>query len=88
MMASSTKVTMPAIKWATESYRLTFQLLEILSDYPSFCKGIWPGVGEWVSGANKIKYCQDIASGFFYIMKFMTTMFKTKKRDYRHMVSW
>lgn len=61
MMAGSTKVTVPALKWATENYKLTFQLIEVLSDYPRLRKGIWPGVGERVSGTSKIKCCQDIA---------------------------
>lgn len=60
-MAGSTKVTVPALKWATENYKLTFHLIEVLSDYPSLRKGIWPGVGERVSGTSKIKCCQDIA---------------------------
>ncbi len=61
MMVGSTKITVPALKWATENYKLTFHLIEVLSDYPSLRKGIWPGVGERVSGTSKIKCCQDIA---------------------------
>ncbi len=65
MMAASTKVTIPAIKWAADDYKLTFQLIEVLSDYPSLYKGIWPGVVERVIGTSKIKCCQDIAKLLF-----------------------
>ena len=65
MMAGSTKVTVPAIKWATENYKLTFQLIEVLSNYPSLCKGIWPGVGERVSGTSKIKCQIFLVTQFF-----------------------
>ena len=61
MMAGSIKVTVPALKWATENYKLTFHFIKVLSDYPSFHKGIWPGIRERVSGASKIKFWQDIA---------------------------
>ena len=61
MMAGSTKVTVPALKWTTENYKLTFHLIKVLSDYPSLCKGIRPGVRKRVSGTSKIKCCQDIA---------------------------
>lgn len=64
MIAGSTKVTVPAFKWATENCKLTFYLIEVLSDYPSLRKGIWPGVGECILGTSKIKYCQDIAKRF------------------------
>ncbi len=67
MMAGSTKVTVPAIKWAADDYKLTFQLIEVLSDYPSLRKGIWPGVGERVTGTSKIKCCQDIAKRLFSV---------------------
>ena len=36
-----------------------------MSDYTSLRKGIWPGVGERVSGTSKIKCCQDIAKRLF-----------------------
>ncbi len=65
MMAASTKVTVPAIKWAAGDYKFTFQLIEVLSDYPGLHKGIWPGVGKQVTGTSKIKYCQDIAKRLF-----------------------
>ncbi len=65
MMVGSTKVTVPAIKWAANDYKLTFQLTEVLSDYLSFRKGIWPGVGYRVTSTSKIKCCQDIAKRFF-----------------------
>ncbi len=60
-MAVSTKVTVPAIKWAADDYKLTFQLIEVLSDYFNLHKGIWPGVGEWVIGTSNIKCCKNIA---------------------------
>ena len=61
MMAGSTKVKVLALKWAIEYYKLIFHLIDVLSDYISFRKGIWPGIEEHVSGTSKIKYCQDIA---------------------------
>ena len=60
MIRGSTKVTIPALKWATKNYKLTFQLIKVLNDYPSFCKGIWPGVRKRIIGISKIKCCQDI----------------------------
>ncbi len=54
MMAGSTKVTVAAIKWAADDYKLTFQLIEVLSDYPSLRKSIWPGVEKRVTGTRSI----------------------------------
>lgn len=65
MMAGSKKVIVPAIKWAADDYKLTSQLIEVLSNYPSLCKGIWPRVEERVTGTSKIKCCQNIAKQLF-----------------------
>lgn len=64
-MAGSTKVTVPSIKWAADDYKLTSQLIEVLSDYPSLREGIWPVIGERVTRTSKIKCCQDIAKQLF-----------------------
>lgn len=64
-MAGSTKITVPAIKWATDDYKLTSQLIEVLSDYPSLCKSIWPEVRERITGTSKIKYYKNIAKRLF-----------------------
>ena len=64
-MADSTKVTVPAIKWAIENYKLIFHFIKVLSDYPSFCKGIWPAVRERILGISKINCCQNIAEQLF-----------------------
>ena len=81
MMAGSIKVTIPAIKSASDDYKLTSQLIEVLSDHPSLCKGTWPGVREWVIGTSKIKCCQDIAKQLYSGHKFYGPYVQNKRES-------
>lgn len=65
MIADSTKVIVPAIKWVANNYKFIFQLIKVLSDNLSLCKNIWLRVRERVIGTNKIKCYQDTVKKLF-----------------------
>ncbi len=51
----------PSLQWAINGRALTFDLINVFTDYPNLRKSIWPILGEKVQGISKIETCKKIA---------------------------
>ncbi len=50
-----------SLQWAINDRALTFDLINVFTDYPNLRKSIWPILGEKIQGISKIKICKEIA---------------------------
>ena len=60
-MPANSRTERPPLQWAINGRTLTFDLINVFTDYPNLRKSIWPALGERVQGTSKIKTCKDIA---------------------------
>lgn len=81
MIVDSTKIRVPAIKWAINNYKFISQLIKVLSDYLSLCKNIWLRVREQVTGTNKIKCYQDIIKKLFLKYEVYRLYIQNKRKN-------
>ena len=60
-MPENSRTERPPLQWAINGRALTFDLINVFTDYPNLRKSIWPALGKRVQGTSIIKTCKDIA---------------------------
>lgn len=79
IMPVSSRTEQLPLHWAINGRALTFDLINVFTDYPNSQKSIWPALEERVQGTSKIKTYKDIAMRLLQDHEVYSKYVKTEK---------